>query len=199
MSVPMLLASASPIRAELLRRAGFAPEIANARIDEGAIRESLLADGAPPRDIADALAEAKARKIGAKHPDKLVIGCDQVLDLDGTLLSKPESPEAAKDQLSRMQGKRHTLYSAAVVAEEGAPVWRHIGQVRLRMRELDAAAIEAYVERNWDSIRHTVGCYKIEEEGVRLFSAIDGDYFSVLGMPLIELVNYLVLKGADRP
>lgn len=195
MAVPIILASGSETRADMLRRARVPFEIAIPRIDEEAVRRALEAEGAKPRDVADALAELKARRIAEKRPEAVVIGSDQVLDLNGEVLSKPETPEEAVIQLARMQGKRHMLLSAAVVIENGQVVWRHVGQVRIRMRELTPAFIESYVNRNWDSIRYSVGGYKIEEEGVRLFSSIEGDLFTILGMPLIELLNYFVLRG----
>lgn len=166
-----------------------------ARVDEDMIKASLISEGAPPRDIADALAEMKASKVSDKNPGALVIGCDQVLEHNGALLSKPETPEDALAQLKLMRGDRHTLLSAAVIFEDRKPLWRHIGVVRLRMRDASDAYLEEYVSRNWDSIRHTVGAYKLEEEGVRLFSRIEGDYFNVLGMPLLEILNYLTLRG----
>jgi len=196
MSVPIILASGSRIRATLLRNAGLEVEAMPPRVDEDAVKAALIAEGAPPRDIADALAELKARKLSEKHPGVLVIGCDQVLDFEGALLSKPETPEAALDQLRQMRGKRHKLLSAAVICRDGQPEWRHVGQVRLTMREVSDGYLQDYVDRNWDSIRHSVGAYKLEEEGVRLFTAIDGDYFTVLGMPLLELLNFLMLRGA---
>jgi septum formation protein len=195
MSVPVILASGSEIRATLLRNAGVPFRVEIARVDEDAIKQALLAEGAPPRDIADALAEAKARKVSAKFPDAMVIGCDQVLDFDGDLLSKPRTPEDAVKQLLKMRGKRHSLLSAAVIYQGVEPIWRNIGHVRMRMRMSSDAYIKDYVARNWDSIRHAVGAYKLEEEGVRLFVTIDGDYFNVLGMPLLELLNYLATKG----
>ncbi len=155
----------------------------------------MLADGAPPRDIADALAEGKAEKISRKNPEALVIGCDQVLEHRGTILSKPENPEDARAQLKRLRGDRHSLLSAAVIYHEGQPIWRHIGQVRLQMRDFSDAYLDGYIARNWDSIRHAVGGYKLEEEGVRLFARIDGDYFNVLGLPLVEILSYLSTTG----
>ena len=196
MPVPIILASGSAIRAQMLANARVAAQVVRPRVDEEAVKNALLAEAATPRNIADALAELKARKISEKHPGAMVIGCDQVLDFAGTLLSKPETPDQALDQLTQMRGKRHSLYSAAVIAENGRPVWRHIGQVRLHMRDLSDAYLKDYVRRNWDSIRLAVGAYKLEEEGVRLFSVIDGDYFSVLGMPLTDLLNYLAVRGA---
>jgi septum formation protein len=195
MSVPLILASGSSIRAQLLQQAAVDFTVQVARVDEESVKRALLAEEAPPRDIADALAELKARKISDKNPGAMVLGCDQVLDFEGRLLSKPESAEDALAQLLEMRGKRHMLLSAAVIYRDGQPIWRHVGQVRLRMKMSSDAYLKGYVARNWDSIRHAVGAYKLEEEGVRLFSTIDGDYFNVLGMPLMELLNYLALQG----
>lgn len=195
MSVPLILASGSEIRAQLLQNAAV-PFIKDVpRVDEDTVKRALIAENASPRDIADALAELKARKISDKNPGAMVLGCDQVLDFEGRLLSKPENPEAALEQLKAMRGKRHMLLSAAVIYQNREPIWRHVGQVRLRMRESSDAYLEGYVARNWESIRHAVGAYKLEEEGVRLFTTIDGDYFNVLGMPLLELLNFLTLRG----
>ncbi|MDF3415003.1 septum formation protein Maf [Sulfitobacter sp. M57] len=191
----LILASGSAIRTKLLTQAGVDHEVQVPRIDEQLIKESLIADNAPPRDVADTLAEMKARKISEKNPGALVLGCDQVLDHNGTLLSKPASPDDALSQLKALRGDRHSLLSAAVICEDGQPVWRHVGQVRLRMRDASDDYLADYLSRNWDSIRHSVGCYKLEEEGVRLFSNIEGDYFTVLGMPLLELLNHLTLRG----
>jgi len=196
MSQRIILASGSAVRATMLAHAAVPFDVVVPRVDEAAIRDALLAESAPARDIADTLAAAKAARIAAKHPAALVIGCDQVLDLDGTLLSKPQSPQEALDQLHVLRGRTHHLYSAVVIHAEGAPVWRHIGHVRMQMHDLTDAWLDSYVTRNWDSIRHAVGAYKIEEEGIRLFSRIEGDYFSVLGLPLIELLSYLASRGA---
>jgi septum formation protein len=165
------------------------------RVDEESAKEALLAEGAPPRDIADALAAMKARRVAEKAVAAFVIGCDQVLDIEGRILSKPRTQEEARTQLDALNGRRHKLHSAVVVYEDGRPVWRHLGEVRLTMRTCSDGYLDAYVARNWESIRHAVGAYKLEEEGVRLFSRIEGDYFTVLGLPLVELLSYLTLRG----
>ncbi|MGB5866021.1 MAG: Maf family protein [Sulfitobacter sp.] len=195
MTVPIILASGSSIRSQLLWQAKVAHEVQIARVDEQMIKSSLIAEGATPRDIADALAELKASKISEKNPDALVIGCDQVLEHAGVLLSKPEKPQEAIKQLQMLRADRHTLLSAAVIYQGGKPQWRNVGVVRLMMRDASDVYITDYVDRNWDSIRHAVGSYKLEEEGVRLFARVDGDYFNVLGMPLLEILNYLTLRG----
>lgn len=159
------------------------------------MKAALLVECASPRDIADTLAEAKARKISARHPGQLVLGCDQVLDHGGVCLSKPETPDDARTQLASLRGSTHRLLSAAVIYRDGEPLWRHVGTVRLTMRAFSDDYLDGYVARNWDSIRNSVGAYKLEEEGVRLFTRIDGDYFTVLGLPLLELLAYLTLRG----
>lgn len=191
----LILASGSEIRAELLRRAGVDFTVETTRVDEDSVKAALTAEGASPRDIADALAEAKAGKVAMKRPGRMVLGCDQVLDAGGRMLSKPENEEEALTQLLAMNGGRHLLLSAAVIFEDGRPVWRHVGQVRLFMREFSEPWLKDYVARNWHSIRHSVGAYKLEEEGARLFTRIEGDHFNVLGMPLLEILSYLTLRG----
>jgi septum formation protein len=191
----IILASGSSIRAQLLRNAEVLFEVHVARIDEDAVRASLQAEKASPRDIADTLAELKAQRVAAKHPGSLVIGCDQILALDDMIFAKPETPDEALAQLQSLRGRKHQLLSAAVIYGEGKPLWRHVGVVRLHMRDASDEYLTAYVERNWDSIRHAVGAYKLEEEGVRLFTRIEGDYFNVLGLPLLELLSYLTLRG----
>lgn len=191
----LILASASEVRAQLLRNAGLSVVIIPARIDEEAIRPALEAEGATPRDIADGLAEMKAAKISAKYPGAMVLGADQVLEFKGQIFSKPDTPETAVAQLLALSGQTHRLLSALVVCRDGAPVWRHTGEVRLTMRRLSEPFVRVYVARNWESIRWSVGGYKLEEEGVTLFSAIEGDYFSVLGLPLIPFLNWLHVRG----
>ena len=191
----MILASTSPTRLAMLRAAGLDLTAVAPRVDEATVRDALTAEGASPRDIADALAETKARKVAEKHPAEIVLGCDQVLALDRTTFAKPETPDDARAQLSRLRGKTHKLLSAAVVYENAEPVWRHVAEARLTMHDFSDAYLDAYLERNWDSVRHSVGCYKVEEEGVRLFSAITGDHFTILGLPLLPLLAWARNRG----
>ena len=195
MPAPLILASGSETRRDMLQNAGLEIEVIKPRVDEGMMRDAMLADEANPCDIADALADMKARKISEKQPERLVLGCDQVLDFRGTLYSKATSKEEAVQHLTELRGARHSLLSAAVLYEDGKPIWRHIGQARLTTRVYSDAFIIDYVDRNWDEIRHCVGCYQLEAEGVRLFAQVEGNHFTILGLPLIELVNYLTLKG----
>ena len=191
----LILASGSEIRQKLLRNAGVTFEVEPVKVDEAAIKAALQAEGAKPRDIADHLAEAKARRASQKNPGAVVIGCDQVLAMGEEIFSKPETPQAARQQLGRLQNRKHELHSAAVIYDAGTPVWRHVGTVRLYMRNASAGYLDDYVARNWESIRHSVGGYKLEEEGVRLFHRIEGDHFHVLGLPLLELLSYFTLRG----
>ena len=191
----ILLASASEIRLALLQAANVPAAAQPARIDEDSIRAALGAEGASPRDLADTLAEMKARKIAEKNPAALVLGCDQVLEMKGRIFAKPETPEEARAQLCDLRGQTHRLLSAAVLYENGQPVWRHVGQARLTMRDFSDGYLDDYLARNWNSIRHAVGCYKLEEEGIRLFSAVEGDHFTILGLPLLPLLSYLGARG----
>jgi len=195
MSSEIILASGSEIRRTLLKNAGVDVQIQAARIDEETIKAALVADGALPRDIADALAEGKARKVSLKNPQATVIGCDQVLAIGKNMLSKPKTPAQATEQLRWLRNDTHQLLSAAVVYEAGEPKWRHVGVARLTMRDFSDEYLSDYLNRNWESIQHSVGGYKLEEEGVRLFSRIHGDYFTILGIPLLELLSYLTIRG----
>ncbi len=198
MTFSLTLASGSEIRRQLLENAGLQIDVVPPRVDESALRDSLLAEQTPPRDIADALAELKALRVSSKKPNALVLGCDQVLTLESRLMSKPRNLEEARSQLRDMRGKRHDLLSAAVLCEAGKPVWRHVGVVRMTMRKFSEDWLEGDLERNWPGIGASVGAYQLEGEGVRLFSRIEGDYFTVLGLPLLDLLSFLTMRG-DLP
>jgi len=191
----LVLASSSGIRRQMLENAGVSFEVSLPRVDEDAVRQSLLAEAASPRDIADALAELKARKVSTRMPGALVLGCDQVLSFDGQIMAKPVSRADAEQQLRQLRGARHQLLSAAVIYEDGQPIWRFVGTVRLQMRDFSDSFLTTYLDRNWPDISNSVGGYKLESEGVRLFTRVDGDYFTVLGMPLLEILSYLTLRG----
>ena len=195
MSRALILASTSAIRLQLLQNAGLAVTAQPSRVDEDMLKQSLLAESAKPRDIADALAEMKARKLADRNPDSLILGCDQVLDFKGTLLSKATSVSQAKDHLIALRGQTHSLLSAAVLYDDGKPIWRHISTARLTMRSFSVGYLDAYLSRNWPDISHAVGGYMLEGEGARLFDRIDGDYFTILGLPLLPLLSYLSSRG----
>lgn len=192
---PILLASTSPVRATLLRNAGLAFDTRPARIDEETIRTALEAEGATPRDIADALAEMKAARIAPRHPEALVIGRDQVLEFEGRALGKPATPEALRAQILALRGHTHRLFSAVVVYQDSRPLWRHVGVARLTMHAISDAYLDDYLSRNAADLMDSVGGYKLESEGVRLFSQIEGDYFTILGLPLLPLLSWLAVRG----
>lgn len=187
----LVLASASPVRARLLRSAGVAFDIVPAAVDEDAVKESLLAEGIPPAGIADALAELKALRVSAGWEGGHVLGADQVLVLDGQLLGKPASREDASAQLRLLRDREHILITAMVLARDGTAIWRHLAQSRLRMRDFSEGFLEEYLEREGDHVLGSVGSYRLEGPGVQLFERVEGDYFSVLGLSLVPLLAEL--------
>ena len=192
---PLILASASPARARMLRAAGVAIEIHPAAVDEDAVKEAYRAEGAPARDLADALAEMKAKRIGARFARNLTLGADQVLAFEGASFDKPRDIGEARRQLRTLRGKTHELLSAAVICDGAAPIWRHIGVARLTMRPFSDAFLDSYLEAEGDAVLGTVGGYRIESRGAQLFSRAAGDYFSILGLPLLELLGFLRARG----
>ncbi len=195
MSPKIILASKSAARIAMLRAAGVEFTAQPAAVDEEAVKVALLDQQASPRDVADALAEMKAARLSNKTPEAVVIGADQVLECDGRILSKPANTEAAIAQLLDLRSRQHRLLSAAVIMRDGRPVWRHVAETRLWMRDFSDQFLEDYIARVGADVLDTVGAYRLEDYGVRLFSRIEGDHFTVLGMPLVEILNYLATAG----
>ncbi|MEO0750912.1 MAG: Maf family protein [Pseudomonadota bacterium] len=195
MTLKITLASTSRIRQQLLQAANVIFTACDSGFDEAPLKAHLLKLNAAPSEIALSLAAAKASALSGKRSG-LVLGCDQVLAFEGSLLSKPQGLDETRDQLKALRGRAHDLLSAAVVFENGEQVWSHVGRTTLTMRPVTDGYLEAYLQRNWSDVQSSVGGYKLEEEGVRLFSEITGDYFTVLGMPLVEILGYFGERGA---
>lgn len=188
------LASGSFIRAQLLRQANVEFDVAKARVDETAIKESLLMEGAKPSDIADTLAEYKAQRVAVKT-NGFVIGCDQILECEGQIFNKSKDRSEALQTLSSLRGKPHQLLSAAVIYEDGKPVWRKTGRAQLFMRNFSDTFLQTYLSDNIEEKLQCVGCYMLEKDGVKLFTRVQGDYYSVLGFPLLDVLEYLRVRG----
>ena len=195
MTIGIILASKSQIRSELLLKAGLKFTAVKANIDEKEVKSSYINEGYSARDLADVLAAMKAEKLSCDYLDKLVIGCDQIMECNGQILSKANSPSDLADQLKFLRNKRHTLYSACVVYFANKAEWRFIGSATITMRNLSDEYINKYVDDNWNSVKYCVGGYKIEDSGISFLSKINGDYFSILGLPIIQLLDYLVNRG----
>lgn len=192
----IVLASQSPARRAMLAAAGVAHEAVPAHVDEDGVTAGLLVENASPERIADALAELKAVKISRKLPGVLVLGADSVVvTTDGTLINKPETRENAELQLRGLAGTTHRLLSAAVIAENGTPIWRAGGSVRLTMRPLSDAFIADYLDSEGEAVLGCVGCYRIEGLGAQLFTRVDGDQFTVRGLPLFAVLDFLRVRG----
>lgn len=190
----LILASQSASRRAMLDAAGVTYIAEPARVDEDGVKAAMVGQAA--RDIADALAELKALKVSQASPSALVLGSDSIVALaDGRLLDKPLTRDQAGDHLRAMSNGEHALWSAAVIAEQGRPVWRHVDRARLFVRPLSEAFIQAYLDLEWPAIAGCVGCFRIEGPGVQLFGRIEGSHFTVLGMPLLPVLDYLRTRG----
>lgn len=190
----LVLASMSAARRAMLEAAGVPFEAVAPRVDEESAKEAFRVRGLSARDLADALAELKAMRVSVSRPGDIVLGCDQTLVLeDGTMLDKPGADVAL--QLRTLSGQTHTLFSAVVAVQNGQPVWRHVDRAKLTMRTLSETFIADYIAQESDAIAECVGGYRIEGLGVQLFSKIDGSHFTILGLPLLPLLQWLRLRG----
>ena len=194
MTPAIILASGSASRRALLRGAGVNAETVPPLVDEDAAKLAMRDEGLSVRDQAMQLAELKAQKVSASHPG-LVIGGDQMLALGDEAFDKPRDLDGARTHLRRLSGQAHTLETAIAIAEDGQLVWRHLARPKMTMRHLSDTFIEAYVETCGDALLTTVGAYQLEGPGAQLFSRIEGDYFSILGLPLLPLLDYLRTRG----
>lgn len=195
MTGALILASKSAARADILRGAGLAFQQVTAGVDEESIKAGLRAEGAPPIKQAELLAETKALKV-SRGRKGIVLGADQMLDLEGEVFDKPTSSDSARAQLLRLRGRTHVLQTALVACIEGAPVWRHVAQPRLTMRNFSDGFLDDYLVQEGGALLETVGGYRLEGRGAQLFDRIEGDFFSILGLPLLPLLSWLRDRSA---
>ena len=193
---PVILASASTSRAQLLSAAGVAHRVVPANVDEAEVKRSLISEAAPSFAIAEALAELKARQISQRHREALVIGADQVLDCGGQLFDKPVDLDHARAHLMALRGRSHTLMTSVAVVRDGSVIWHLNDQAHLEMRILSDAFIEWYIEQVGDRACDSVGAYQLEGLGAQLFAKIQGDFFTILGLPLLPLLDVLRNHGS---
>lgn len=193
MTKRIILASKSTIRQQLLKNSGVLFDVHVSDVNEETLRIDVKHKN--PKAISALLADAKAHAVSCSYKDRLVLGCDQVLDISGEILTKPKDINQAKEQLEILRNNSHKLYSTASIYKNGEKLWHYTGSAELEMRHFSDDYLRLYLQRNWQSIRHSVGAYKLEEEGARLFSCIKGDYFVILGLPLLEILSYLTQQG----
>lgn len=192
----LILASQSPSRRAMLEAAGVPYRAMPAHVDEEAVKAAYRADGRSPRDLADALAELKAVKVSRREPDALVLGGDSTVEApDGGGIDKSVTRDEAAAQLRRLGGATHRLHSAAVLARGGVPVWRVVDTARLTVRDFSDAWLATYLDEEWPAIAGCVGGYRLEGPGAQLFTRIEGSHFTVLGMPLLPLLDQLRVLG----
>jgi septum formation protein len=194
-SPKLILASASHSRRELLSHAGLAFEIKPSGVDEAEATRSLTAARAAPQEIAEKLAEMKALRVSARHGTAMVVGGDSTLACNGRLFDKPPNMDAARKQLLALRGQTHELFSSVVVARSGARLWHWNERARLTMRPFTEEFLDAYLARAGDTVLTSVGAYRLEGLGAHLFSRVDGDYFTILGLPLLPLLSFLAGHG----
>lgn len=191
----LILASKSAARAAMLRQAGLAVDLVPADVDERALDETLAREGRDPAAIALALGEAKALAVSHAHPEATVIGADQTLALGSRRFSKPASLDAARDNLMALRGRTHHLHSGVALARGGEITFSGVASAAMTMRNFSDAFLDAYLAGAGERLLSSVGCYQLEAEGIQLFERIEGDYFTILGMPLLPLLAALRSQG----
>lgn len=196
MTANIILASTSPFRRALLENAGVAFDVDRPQVDERAVEEAVATSGVTPAEIALILAQAKAEEVSARQPASLVIGCDQTLSFEGQLLHKPKDMEEARRRLLAFSGQTHFLHSAVVVARGGLMIWSHVAEAAMTMRPLDPGFAGRHLARVGEKALSSVGAYQVEGEGIQLFERIEGDHFTIVGLPLLPLLKALRELGA---
>jgi len=188
----LILASKSPSRANLLRGAGLTFDVVVTGVDEDSVKQTLLSEGATGQEIAVTLSDLKAMRVQA-GPLDYVMAADQVLTLNGELYSKPSDLDRGRDQLRQLRGQTHELISAVSIAKTGSVIWRHNETSLMTMRDFSDDFLDSYIEANEQAVLSSVGSYWLESDGIQLFSRIEGDYFAILGLPLLPVLDFLRL------
>ncbi|MBP2300383.1 septum formation protein [Azospirillum picis] len=196
---PMLvLASGSRTRAAMLERAGLTALLDRPAVDEDEVKAAGRAENVTAEIVAEALAELKAQRITRRHPGALVVGADQMLECEGRWFDKPTDRAGARDQLLALRGRTHRLISCAVVVRDGQRMWHRIDSARLTMRSFSDAFLDDYLDRAGDEVLQSVGAYQLEGLGAQLFHRVEGDFFTILGLPLLPLLGFLRVHGVGR-
>ena len=187
----IILASKSEVRKKILLQNGISCSVEPSKVDEDVIKESLLKEGATPEIISKNLAELKANKISNKNPDELVLGADSVIDLDGDIISKPKSREEALNILKKMSGKSHFLISSVCISKKGSMIWNYTDKAELIMKKFNDSELKNYLTKISDKNLYAYNVYQIEGEGKKLFSKINGDKNTIMGLPITKIKSYL--------
>ena len=195
MDKKIILASRSKIRKEILDRNNITNSVEPSNIDENIIKFSLLSEKASPEIISKNLAEVKANKISMKYPDKLVLGADSVIDLEGKLISKPENRETALEILKKLNGKTHHLISSVCISKNGMMIWNYTDKARLTMKNFTKEELKQYLSKISDETLYAYNVYQIESEGRHLFTSIEGDEDTIMGLPIKKIKEYLQIHG----
>jgi septum formation protein len=195
----IILASGSAARRRMLEQAGIAFAVDVAAVDEEAVKRSMAGETRNPARVAEVLAELKAVRVSARHPDAIVIGADQMLDCDGTWFDKPDGRDGARAQLLALRGKGHRLTSAVVAVRDGRHLWHHTEAARLTMRDFTEDFLDRYLDRAGEAVVSSVGAYQLEGLGSQLFLTVEGDFFTILGLPLLALMDFLRENGELVP